>query len=930
MRVQWSVFEDGLQSAAVSGALGAARQADAGLLASMDEGEWAGPAFARPIAMMVAGNGAEPQPTLVSSMLAPQAVEAVGFLGRCGCAGCRLEVKHDKGDTADGLSAFSDPRPFADIPGDSSTTATLAIGGSVSDTLEVANDRDWFRITLTAGQAYVFTLDGSGSPALSDPLLVLRNAAGVELATDDDGGPGVNSRLVYTANESGTYFVEARAYSTETGAYTLAAAITAPPTLLDSIDWGTRLSGANPVTVNVFFGSAGTVITDGGDTYTSVNFTAAQRDSGLLALDIISQAVNINFNIVDSAANAQFKLYMAPLGVDGPYGFMQTPGGDGVGVFNSNFTTQFSGGNLGLGGIGLVTFLHEIGHGLGLAHPHDTGGASAVMNGVGSPFNDYGDFDLNQGPFTTMTYNDGWHTAPWGRIASLNFGYGLQGGMMPLDLAVLQQKYGARQGAASGDTIYDLADANVVGTHFKAVWDTGGADTIRYQGTKDAVIDLRAATLAYEAGGGGFISYAHGIYGGVVIANGVTIEAARSGSGNDRLVGNAADNSFEAGAGDDSVNGGDGSDTLQHSTAWWGLSVRLAFNPANTVSLTLIDHAGGQGNDTLSSIERVNANGVARGLAGYQQLDTSNMDGDRFDDVVMRNTTTGQTGFFDFDAAGVERFGNILSSLPSGWLARGSAQLDPGGAAHLFVQDTNTGSVYFVENLPGGPRWNVVTTSVSANWEMIDQGDLTGDGIADVLLRNALDGFMVIADLGIVPGPQPGPPNVIGRERWLNAINVGTTEWRTIGLGDFDRDGVSDIAVQNISNGLTYFANFDTGGIQNGWGYIAGGLGDVWRGQGAADMNGDGFDEMLFHNASTGSLWYVDLSGGAFGGAWGVVYNSFAGLSFAGAGDYDNDGFEDVLVRNNADGSTLYADMNAGVFAGFVNVGNTGTGWVVV
>ena len=35
--------------------------------------------------------------------------------------------------------------------------------------------------------------------------------------------------------------------------------------------------------------------------------------------------------------------------------------------------------------------MHEVLHGLGLAHPHDTGGTSTVMQGVRSDFDDYGD-----------------------------------------------------------------------------------------------------------------------------------------------------------------------------------------------------------------------------------------------------------------------------------------------------------------------------------------------------------------------------------------------------------------------------------------------------------------------------------------------------------------------------------------------------------
>ena len=88
---------------------------------------------------------------------------------------------------------------------------------------------------------------------------------------------------------------------------------------------------------------------------------------------------------------------------------------------------------------------------------------------------------------------------------------------------------GVNEEWATGDDIYILKDVNAAGTFFTSIWDAGGTDEIAYIGTRETVIDLRAATLQYEVGGGGFMSYAYGIYGGFTIANGVTIENATGG-----------------------------------------------------------------------------------------------------------------------------------------------------------------------------------------------------------------------------------------------------------------------------------------------------------------------------------------------------------------------------------------------------------------
>src|SRR5262249_32102894 len=65
--------------------------------------------------------------------------------------------------------------------------------------------------------------------------------------------------------------------------------------------------------------------------------------------------------------------------------------------------------DLNQGSFGFITIIHELGHGLGLAHPHDGGTEDGqlfpgVTRDRGS---DTGNFGLNQGIWTTMTYSDG-------------------------------------------------------------------------------------------------------------------------------------------------------------------------------------------------------------------------------------------------------------------------------------------------------------------------------------------------------------------------------------------------------------------------------------------------------------------------------------------------------------------------------------------
>jgi serralysin len=490
--------------------------------------------------------------------------------------------------------------------------------------------------TYDIGQ-YLVVGGPSGVP-LSDAYIEMYDSNGTLITSADGGGPntpsGLDALLTFTPDTTGTYFINARAFDQDgtngttgdaVGDYELFVNdVTDLPhyvayydvdSPLHSIDWGTQVDrtsrnpdgeegprptgneysgvGWNPYgiegknVITVYFAKAGEVFIDEdpttpGSTETMVAKGMADWEQAAFwnALHLYEQVADVVFVEVDNRAEADFK-FITYIGTPGAgaslLGRMSPPGTDNEGQaeFNAG-DVRWTEEGLQPGGFYFPTLLHEIGHGMGMAHPHDNGGHSSIMRGAGGGTagigGGLGDFNLSQQVFTVMSYNDGWQTSPYGMPRSGGITgtevdqYGWVASLSPLDIAVIQDKYGVNEDTATGDDTYLIKDFNGPGNSYTSIWDAGGNDTIAYDGAADANIDLRPATLQYEEGGGGWVSYAWGLFGGFTIANGVTIENARGGSGNDTLIGNDAANRLEGGAGTDSLTGGGGADTFLFTT----------------------------------------------------------------------------------------------------------------------------------------------------------------------------------------------------------------------------------------------------------------------------------------------------------------------------------------------------------------------------
>ena len=111
------------------------------------------------------------------------------------------------------------------------------------------------------------------------------------------------------------------------------------------------------------------------------------------------------------------------------------------------------------GSQGWFLLLHELGHTLGLKHPHDDGG-------TGHPtFQELGIGRLDHDYVSVMSYNDdaNWNVFEWDPATPMIF-----------DVIGLQYLYGPNQTTNAGDTLYRIDRSEL----YQTVWDASGEDTI--------------------------------------------------------------------------------------------------------------------------------------------------------------------------------------------------------------------------------------------------------------------------------------------------------------------------------------------------------------------------------------------------------------------------------------------------------------------
>jgi serralysin len=605
--------------------------------------------------------------------------------------------------------------PTDTVPGDVTTTLTISLGGTQSGNVNTLGDRDWYAVTLAAGQSYVFTLDAGGASPLADPYLRLHNSAGVQVAFNDDGGPGLNSRLVFQATADGTYYLSAAAFNDEaTGSYILGASANAPLPVFTLDEIADQLTHVYWGGTPRFFVDADNIIT-----YNLTGLTAPAQELARLAFRLWDEVSGLAFQEVAGAAQITLD--------DTSTGAFASSSVSGTTILSSSVNVGLdwlAAYGTGRDSYTFQTYIHEIGHAIGLGHAGNYNGSATY--GIDNHYQ-----------------NDSWAYSVMSYFDQAESGYGSSRFIMTPqmgDIVAIQNLYGAGAGVRSGDTVYGHNSSGDPVYSFAAyttapaftIYDTGGTDSLDASLYSDAqTISLVAETFSSIGG------YTNNID----IARGVVIENANGGSGNDVITGNAANNTLFGNGGADQLSGAAGSDFLFFDSLDtlvdggadydYGFVLGAGGVTVNMATQSIEAVQGGSGNDNIDgSGVAAGTNLALNGMGGADQLrggagnDTIYFDAG--DTVVDGGAGT------DFAWAGEETAPVTLNMLAQGieiaWGGAGNDTLNAAGVAAPVQIDGKSGD----DIITGGDANNILIGNGGAD-------QITGGGVGDQLYFDHLD-----------------------------------------------------------------------------------------------------------------------------------------------------------------------------------------------
>ncbi|KJU82796.1 conserved hypothetical protein, membrane or secreted [Candidatus Magnetobacterium bavaricum] len=333
------------------------------------------------------------------------------------------------------------------------------------------------------------------------------------------------------------------------------------------------------------------------------------------------------------------------------------------------------------------------------------------------------------------------------------------------------------------------------------------------------------------------------------------------------------------------------------------------------------------------TLNMTGAKGVSVEFNAGRKRVKKDFDGDGKSDILWQNTTTGDVAIWQMNGVSKKSAAFAGRNIPGNWRIKAAEDFDGDGKTDMLWQDINTGDVYVWLMDNGIPKSGAyVARGMPSDWQINLSEDFDGDGKSDILWQDTGSGAVYIwlmngheiASRGYVVRAMPqdwyiravgdfngdGKADILWQSKdvgdvfcWLmdgtkmqessGLIVKGLQpDWQIKAAADYNGDGNSDIYLHSTSTGRDVIWFMD--GIRiKGADFVRPKAGttspmmqmtdpapgdnrgqasdtDSWDMKSTGDYNGDGANDMVWQDDSTGDvyMWTMDSSGSSYSGGY--------------------------------------------------------------
>jgi subtilisin family serine protease len=232
------------------------------------------------------------------------------------------------------------------------------------------------------------------------------------------------------------------------------------------------------------------------------------------------------------------------------------------------------------------------------------------------------------------------------------------------------------------------------------------------------------------------------------------------------------------------------------------------------------------------------------------------INGDGRTDVVWHHTGNGALAAWYLDGPNVTGTGtfSIDRVADINWRLAGTGDLNGDRSTDLVWQHETSGQLavwYLAGTQVIATRLLGIDRMADLDWKIRGVGDTDGDGFADLVWQHRTQGWLAV---WLMKGTQ------VVRTQYLSINRVADTNWHIVAAADTDGNGTADLVWHHQTTGAlgVWFINgpqvISTAALSIDR------LADTsWKVRAAGDINGDGRADLIWQHDPTGALgvWYL-------------------------------------------------------------------------